>query len=68
MSEDPWPEGLRSPATHTDLADALGVGPRTVLAWVHTDGLPAFRTGRQIRITRAGWTKWASRRAVTGAR
>lgn len=65
---DAWPEGLRSPANHRALAEALDVGPRTVLAWVHSEGLPAFRAGRQVRITRAGWESWAKARRVVGAR
>ena len=64
---DLWPEGLRSPAKHSDLAEALEVHPKTVLTWVHVDGLEAVRLGRQVRIPRSSFVRLAKARQVVGA-
>jgi excisionase family DNA binding protein len=52
--------------TARQVAETLGVTPKTVLRWTSTRGLPGFRLGRALRYREADLEAWLRRHATTG--
>jgi excisionase family DNA binding protein len=44
--------------TPRQVADASGLGLRTVYLLIDSGELPAFRTGKWFRVTRAAYERW----------
>lgn len=56
-SEDDW-------LSTAEAADLLGVVPRTLYRMIDTDGLPAYRVGRPIRLRRGDVLAYIERARV----
>lgn len=56
------------PLTYTipEVAEALRISRRTMESLVHSEGFPAFRVGKCIRIGREDLREWVRRQTETG--
>jgi excisionase family DNA binding protein len=50
--------------TARELAETLGVAPKTVLRWTDTRGLPGYRIGRALRYRERDVEAWLRRHAT----
>jgi excisionase family DNA binding protein len=53
--------------TARQVADASGLGLQTVYRMFKSGELPAFRTGKWYRMTRAAYERWLTRNGKTAA-
>jgi len=56
--------------TTQEVAEILGVQPRTVREWIHLpeDPLPAIALGNSYRIPEVALSKWLQRRTISSNR
>ena len=47
-----------------EVAEELGVNPRTVVRWIHKGALPGFKAGKAWRVWRADLDEFVDRKAA----
>ena len=52
------PESLSMVLTHLDIAAVLGISRNTAYELVHSKDFPAFRVGKQYRISKTRFLAW----------
>lgn len=55
------PESLSMVLTPLDIADVLGISRNTAYELVHRKDFPAFRVGKQYRVSKVRFLAWLDR-------
>jgi len=52
------PEALPMVLTPSDICNVLGISRNTAYEYMHSDGFPAFKVGKQYRVSKKRFLAW----------